>query len=311
MPVSLPPLNRRRFLQAGLAATVFAPSLWADTVQTSPDCWAFLSDTHIPGDRNTTRKSAGAPEPVNPVEHLSKVRADLLSKNGEKPVGVIVCGDCVYLTGQPEDYVTLLEEFKPIRQAGLQVHFVMGNHDNREVFLNAAAEADGKEKPREIPDRLHSIIETPRANFFLLDSLEITNRTPGRMGEKQLDWLADELDARKDKPAILFAHHYPDYTGAIVDSPHALLDTEAFYGRILRRKQVKAYIFGHSHFWKQLRKDGVHLINVPAVAWRFDPTQPLAWVLAKLRDDGMSLTLRSIDPEHPKHDEVIDLSWRM
>ncbi len=105
-------------------------------------------------------------------------------------------------------------------------------------------------------------------------------------------------------------YHYPDYTGNIVKNPHALQDTAAFFDRIRGRKQVKAYVFGHSHVWKRLRKNDIHLVNLPTTAWRFDPSQPYAWVLARLRDNGMDLTLRSIDPEHPKHDEVVKLDWR-
>ena len=311
MPITLPPITRRRFLQGtagALAAAVAAPAFAQNdpAPDASQDIWAFLSDTHIPGDREKT----GGNPPVKPVEHFSKVRADIFSGALDKPGGLIVTGDCVYIKGLPEDYVTLLEEFTPFRKAGMPVHFVMGNHDNRQAFLNAAARETGQKEPESIPPRLCSIVETPKANFFLMDSLERTNYTPGLFGEEQLQWLCDELDSRKEKPAILFAHHYPDYTGGVVKNPHALQDTAAFFNRIRDRKQVKAYVFGHSHVWKILRKDDIHLVNLPATAWRFDQTQPFAWVLVKLRNDGMTLTLRSIDPEHPKHNEVVDLDWR-
>lgn len=311
MPVSLPPLSRRRFLQGTLATSLFCPSLWADEDTASPDVWAFLSDTHIPGDRN----KSGGKLPVKPVEHFAKIRADILSdaENAlvDKPSGVIVTGDCVYIEGLPNDYVTLLEEFEPLRRSGLPVYFVMGNHDNREAFLNAVADREKRDRSQEIPDRLHRVVETPKANFFLLDSLERTNYTPGLLGEKQLQWLAEELDARRDKPAILFAHHYPDYTGKVMKNPHALMDTQPFFDCIQDRKQVKAFIFGHSHAWSNLQRHGIHLVNLPTTAWRFDPTQPCGWVLARLKDDGIALTLRStIEPEHPKHNETVELTWR-
>jgi 3',5'-cyclic AMP phosphodiesterase CpdA len=308
MPITLPPISRRRFMTgtlSGLAATWFSNAFGAESIAPSQDVWAILSDTHIPGDRN---KTGGKPA-IKPVEHLKKVRADILSGEIGKPSGVIVSGDCVYLQGLPNDYVTLLEEFKPLRKAGLPVHFVMGNHDNRQAFLDTVAKADGTKSPA-IPDRLHAIIETPKANFFLLDSLEKTNNTPGLLGEKQLQWLADELDSHKDKPAILVAHHNPDYAGNIVKAPGALQDTSAFFNVIQERKQVKAYFYGHTHSWKLLKKNDIHMVNVPAVAWRFDQSQPFAWTLLKLNDDGMSLTLRSIDSEHPKHNEVVNLLWR-
>ncbi|MDR2706927.1 MAG: metallophosphoesterase [Planctomycetaceae bacterium] len=327
MPITLPPVTRRRFMAGTLGGAVsllFHPVWGAESETPSQDVWAILSDTHIPGDRN---QSGGNPA-VKPVEHLSKVRSDILSGDIGRPCGLIVSGDCVYLHGLPDDYKTLLEEFEPFRQKGLPVHFVMGNHDNRQAFLNTvrntvAQSTDksisstdknipptGENIPQQIPSRLHSIIETPKVNFFLLDSLDKTNHTPGFFGEEQLQWLTDELDSRKDKPAILVAHHNPDYSGNIVKAPGALQDTNAFFERIRDRQQVKAYFYGHTHTWKTLRVSGIHMVNIPATAWRFDQQQPFAWVLLTLKDNGMSLTLRSIDPEHSKHNEIIDLSWR-
>ncbi|MDR2441798.1 MAG: metallophosphoesterase [Planctomycetaceae bacterium] len=309
MPITLPPINRRHFITgtlSGTAALLFHPVWSAEPEIQSQDVWAFLSDTHIPGNRNQT---AGTPS-INPVEHLIKIRNDILSGNIGKPYGLIVSGDCVYLHGLPDDYKTLLEEFMPFREKGLSVHFVMGNHDNRQVFLNAVTQSTGINTPPIIPTRLHSIVETPKVNFFLLDSLEKTNHTPGLFGEEQLQWLADELDSRKDKPAILVGHHNPDYSRNIVKAPGALQDTTAFFEQIRERKQVKAYFYGHTHAWKTLRVNGIHMINIPATAWRFDQNQPFAWVLLTLKDNGMSLTLRSIDPEYPKHNEIINLAWR-
>lgn len=309
MPITLPPINRRHFMAgtlSGVASLLFHPVLGAEPELPSQDVWAFLSDIHIPGDRN---KTGGNPA-IKPVEHLIKVRTDILSGEIGKPCGLIVSGDCVYLHGLPDDYKTLLEEFAPFREKGLPVHFVMGNHDNRQAFLNAVARTTGENTPQIIPHRLHSIIETPKANFFLLDSLEKTNQTPGLFGEEQLQWLTEELDSHKDKPAILVAHHNPDYSRNIIKAPGALQDTAAFFERISGRKQVKAYIYGHTHAWKTLRVDGIHMINIPATAWRFDQTQPFAWVLLTLKDNGISLTLRSIDSEYPKHNEIINLVWR-
>jgi 3',5'-cyclic-AMP phosphodiesterase len=54
----------------------------------------------------------------------------------------------------------------------------------------------------------------------------------------------------------------------------------------------------------------MHLVNVPAVAWLFDKTQPRGFVTARLRPDGATLVLHALDHQHAKHGETIDLKWR-
>ena len=55
---------------------------------------------------------------------------------------------------------------------------------------------------------------------------------------------------------------------------------------------------------------GVHLVNLPAVAWLFDQTQPRGFVTSQLRPDGATLVLHALDHNHPKHGEKIELKWR-
>ena len=81
----------------------------------------------------------------------------------------------------------MVELVQPVREVGLPIHFALGNHDHRENFWTAFP----KQRPDDPPpvvDKHVSVIETPRANWFLLDSLQRTNYTPGRMGDEQLAW---------------------------------------------------------------------------------------------------------------------------
>jgi len=149
-------------------------------------------------------------------------------------------------------------------------------------------------------------METPHANWFLLDSLQRTNYTPGLLGEEQLKWLATALDARPEKPAVLVAHHTPD-PGAQASGLH---DTNALYKIILPRKQVKAYVFGHSHVWRLSKIEDLHLINLPATAWLFGNYRLRAWIDAVLAPDGAALTIRGLTSEVPHHGETFRLAWR-
>jgi len=121
-----------------------------------------------------------------------------------------------------------------------------------------------------------------------------------------LDWLAGALDANSGKPALVLIHHNPGISGNI-----GLIDSAALFEIIRPRKQVKAYIFGHTHAWKVWPdKSGIHLINLPPVAYVFLPGEPAGWVHATLEDKGIRLELRCVDPAHKSHGHVAQLQWR-
>jgi hypothetical protein len=74
---------------------------------------------------------------------------------------------------------------------------------------------------------------------------------------------------------------------------------------------VKAYIFGHTHQWRIEREDsGLHLVNLPPVAYVFRDADPSGWVLATASNSGLSLQFQALDRAHSEHGKVVDLQWR-
>ena len=175
------------------------------------------------------------------------------------------------------DYAVLKEELKPLDDAGVPVYMAMGNHDNRERFW--AAFPDSRTRSAKSGLKKHAfVVEGIHADWFILDSSVQTGVVYGEMGPPELAWLAAELDKRPGKPALLVAHHYP----SVSEDDNGLRDFDALWGVIQPRKRVKAYFFGHSHQWVLQERDGVHLVNLPAMAWLFEKAQPRAWVEAAL-----------------------------
>lgn len=303
MPITLPSLSRRRFLVG--AAALGGLSLMGESVlkadsSRSEDHLALLADIHI------HRNKKHVVHNLCVFDRFLQARESVLSAS-ENPARIVVCGDCAYNDGLKEDYATMIEGFAPIREVGVPIHLALGNHDSRKEIFEALCEYEGKPKPGVIPGRINAIVETPRANFFLLDSLVPRNQVTGFMGEEQLQWLGKELDKRPDKPALLFAHHHPM---PVPKNPGALIDTPELFEVMRPRKQVKAYIFGHTHRWDVAREDGIYLINIPTIVWKWDDAQPYGWVLATLKDNGMELAVRCLDTAHPKHGDHRSLAWR-
>jgi len=300
MPVHLRPISRREFLArsligaAGLAA---GPASFAASKSADKDSWALLSDIHLAADRNLVARG------VNMTEHFLTASKELLALP-RRPAGVFILGDCAYNSGESGDYGVVSDLLDTIRADRMPVHLALGNHDNRQRFWQAFAAEKAAKRP--LADRQASLLRTPRANWFVLDSLEQTATTPGSLGPAQLDWLAQALDANKRKPAVVMVHH-----NLTADVGFGLKDTAAFLDVMRPRPQVKACIYGHTHTWKvEQDPSGIHLVNLPAVAYVFHPGDPSGWVHGRLGPEGMELELRCIDQTHKNHGQVVKLAWR-
>ncbi len=257
-----------------------------------------MADTHIAGDPAKFARG------INLAGHFSRAGNDILALV-KRPAGVFVLGDCAFNSGEKDDYATFADLLEPLRAGGLPLHLAVGNHDQRENFW-AALEARGVAK-RPVKNRQVALLRGSVVNWFVLDSLETTLQTPGLLGTAQLEWLARSLDANRKKPALVLLHHNPGTS----ESVGGLKDTEALFEVIRPRRHVKAWIFGHTHKWN-VRSDesGIHLVNLPPVAYVFQPQNPSGWVQATVQSGGMNLALHCIDPTHKDHGQVVVLKWR-
>jgi 3',5'-cyclic AMP phosphodiesterase CpdA len=309
MPLTFLPINRRKFLTGSLAAGLFASlptkGVFAEMSKTEAksDHWVFLSDTHVPGnpDTSASREKDSKGILYNPNEHFAAARTEVLAL-ADKPRGVIVTGDFAYLQGKPEDYQQLASQVVPYNEAGIPVHVAFGNHDNLDNFFGTFTQFKKENSP--VLDKHVSVLESPNCNLFILDALYDNDFGAGFFGTAQLRWLRKELNARKDKPAILFAHHNLEHnTGSLIDS-------EQFWSIIKPQKQVKAYVYGHTHVYRQSVRDDVHLINLPALGWEFQQgKQPLGWSDVLLSESGIQLTLHTVNKAHPKNNDVRQFTW--
>ena len=301
MPIHLPPLSRRGFLQRALLAgtgLAAAPELFAASRPADANAWALLADTHIAADPMQIERK------TNMTDHFKTVAQELLALP-HRPAGVFVVGDCAFNQGEPGDYAAFTRLLEPLRGEGMPVHLALGNHDQRDNF-RAALETKPVEK-QPVADKQVALIRSPLVNWFVLDSLEQTLATPGLLGAAQLAWLTGALDANPQVPAVILIHHNP----GTAESIRGLKDTEELFKVIRPRAHVKAYIFGHTHNWKVTEDpSGIHLINLPPVAYTFLAGNPAGWVHAMAQRDSMKLELRCVDPTHKDHASMVNLKWR-
>jgi len=104
------------------------------------------------------------------------------------------------------------------------------------------------------------------------------------------------------------AHHNLDAPGTSA----GIKDSAALADLFARHRQVKAFIYGHTHDWHvATHPSGVQLINLPPTGYVFKAGRPSGWVRCTLARDGAEFELRSLDPQHPEHAQKHTLKWRV
>jgi 3',5'-cyclic AMP phosphodiesterase CpdA len=299
MPISLPAPTRRKFLTGLGSAIASFPLSRLDAAEVDEDLIAILNDPHI-----------GEKQPADSAipQHL-KTTVDWLLAQPKRPACVLINGDLALRDGQPGDYRRFAKLIQPLRDAGLPVHLTMGNHDAREVFYEVLS----AEKPAQpvVAAKHVTIVPARRANFFLLDTLLKVMIAPGELGQEQLAWLGKALDAHTDKPAVIVAHHNPRVGGDPKDFPGGLTDTAALWELIASRRHVKAYVHGHIHFRSLAKHADIHIVNTPATSYVAKPDlSTTGWTMARLRDDGMTITTHTHLADHAWNNQDDALEWR-
>jgi predicted phosphodiesterase len=307
-PLPLPNLSRRDFL-AGLTLTGAGLAIGGCGRRAgsrgNPDGWfAWLSDVHLSADTSLVKHGQ------NLTINLRTVIDEILDAD-DPPRAVIIAGDLALESGTADDYAAILTALAPVRAAGIPIHAVLGNHDHRERLAEAFGTPDGfadtsSSSGLESAKRTE-IVEMPGLRLVLLDSLIETGKTGGELGEAQRDWLARSLDERPDMTTLVVLHHNLN-----TERPSALHDTAGLLEIVAARPQVRAVLFGHTHCRHAFRRDdGLHLVNLPAVGYKFLRTQPLGWTVLRPFPDGAELETRPIGRDRRKFGVTSrDLRWR-
>ncbi|MGV3774170.1 MAG: metallophosphoesterase family protein, partial [Verrucomicrobiales bacterium] len=129
-------------------------------------------------------------------------------------------------------------------------------------------------------------------------------KTAGLLGKNQREWLRGFLDQADEKPTVLFVHH------TLGENDGELLDADKFLAMVRPHRKVKAIFYGHSHIYSQKEQEGMHLVNLPAVGYNFNDREPLGWVQADFRKEGVDLTLRAFAGNTEGNGKTISLAWR-
>lgn len=196
------------------------------------------TDIHIPLPWSEQKYRTGREYPwiVDAVKgHVAEILAlDPL------PANFIALGDMSIAFGEEKEYEILRELLQPLYDRGIKVTLAMGNHDIRASYAKSFPEAAAQSL---VPGRYVHKVETPHADFLVLDSLKepavrgsYSAVTGVDLGEAQREWLKKMLPALT-KPTFVCAHHQIHEIGVKKE--------------VIRAPKVVGYLHGHNHVWIQ------------------------------------------------------------
>ncbi len=230
----------------------------------------------------------------------------------EKPDVLLITGDLSF-NGARVSHETLLAKLEPLREAGVAVLVLPGNHD---IGSYALVFPDGE--PEEAPSvsaeefaalydgcgyggalsrdagSLSYVFDTQRGvRFILLDTCFRYGTVYGRVGQETMDWLARELTACRaagDLPLVA-GHH-----NALVHNPlfafGYTIDNGGELRELLMRSGVTLYLSGHLHPQSIAEEDGFFDVASESFA-----VYPHRWGLLELEGDSWRYTARETEVE--------------
>lgn len=211
-------ISRRDFLVAASAAAL--PSFGRENIPLDPNRVVLFSDNHLAGEKRERHQNLEMERSVREVLALRP-----------RPANVLILGDLAWACGTTEDYRLNRVLLAPLASANIRVTLALGNHDRHATFAEVYPELL---KASPVPQKLVSVVETPRADFILLDSC-LDGPVPGAIDEVQRQWLEAKVQSAK-KPFFVGSHHPIN---------------EVKLGPLLAASPLCAgYLHGHDHFWQ-------------------------------------------------------------
>ena len=199
-----------------------------------------FSDTHILEDNTKSSLPLTSQKNGTSPENLLREKAKSAQEYCPNPDFIVITGDLVH-EGEKTDYVyfkNIIEDIFP----HTKVYCCLGNHDRTAAFRKGYLGEPGGNDEGYYYSEVHL---DSGIRIIALDS-SYDNSGAGKLSEKQLNWLKDELATRNDAGSILILHHPPVLTEAEGAMNHSLINSKEL-GDIVRNSDIIAVLSGHTH----------------------------------------------------------------
>jgi len=201
----------------------------------------ILTDIHIRGEN---QKIIGL-DPLEKFE-LALIHALHVHKDA---AALIITGDLTH-SGKVEEYRRLNDALQLARNARLPYHLMVGNHDNRDNFLQVFPDT-----PLTADGHVQQVLDFGTHKCILLDTLDgppFSHSTHhGVLCSARLSWLEEQLQEAQavadEQSVIVCIHHPPFMLGIPGMDAIRLKNDEACMDLLCRYPCVSQIICGHMH----------------------------------------------------------------
>lgn len=194
----------------------------------------------------------------------------------EKPDALILCGDLTF-NGEKKSLEVLAEKLDRLREAGIPVLVIPGNHDIEYPYAcryvgehTEAAERISETDFKEICGRFgyDAAVAKDRDSFSYLYAMAKdlgilfldanTRQTPGKIGDNTLAWLEKQLQwAGENGMKIISVSHQNLLPQNTLLSAGFVMDNHEEVFRLLEKYGVTTHFSGHSHIWHSRTQEGL------------------------------------------------------
>lgn len=224
---------------------------------------------------------------ADPVARLQACIDDINRHHADAALCVIT-GDLTH-NGDEASYRLLADCLATLRTPW---RLLLGNHDLRASFRRVFPDA-----PVDDNGFVQSVMEVPGAVLVFLDTLQ-EGTHEGRLCARRLAWLAQQLDAARDRDVYVFSHHPAPELGLASVDWIRLHDHEPLRALLTRHGRVRHLFSGHVHrpsagtwhgipFTTLRGTNHQHELDFALAGPATTVQEPPAYAVALLRDSGL------------------------
>ena len=226
-----------------------------------------ITDTHLrtpPGPLRGMEKTTDE-SLIQVLKHVKSAEKDFL-----------LCTGDLSDTPDARTYQRLIELLTPL---SVPVYCLPGNHDDPEIAADTCARSNLL---------WQKIIDLDQWVIIMLDSF-LRDETHGQLGDKELNFLNDQLKIFHNRHILICLHHHPIHTGSMWMDEIMLKDGDQFFDVVDQFTHIRGILWGHIHQEFDKMRRGIRLLGSPSTCRQFKPDE----------DDFI------IDDNHPGFRELI------